>query len=521
MVVASIALVVYAVTLAPGITWENLGGDGGDLLTAAFTWGIPHPSGYPTYLLGLRGFAAVFPFGDEAFRANVFSALLAALSVGFVFLASARLMELVPQLAAARRWTILASAAFAGVAVAVSRELWSQATITEVYALNALFVSALLYGLLVAYGRHVRGEPEGRLRVVLALLLGVGLGNHLTLAVFAAPFIVWSYLWGGDRGAVLGRFRDWRVPLAFLVGLAVYLYAPIASAGAPLLNWGHPENADGFWWMVSGSIYQDYQFGVDSSQILDRVVDVGDLILSQYAFVGLVLSFVGLSVVWESHRGLAISGLAGMVLVTGYAIGYDTVDSFLYLIPVFMLMGVWMAVGALALLQAVGDALSGVSGFRRAGTPVVRQVLVIAVLLGAVPGFSAFANFDSLNLSDDHRAIDFAEGAIAQAEPGSVIVTSGAVPVFSLWYQSYVAEPEAGVLALSMGHLQFDWYWDDVRRQAPDVLPEEMPDQFLNRIRVAIDFNLGVRPVYVAGEIGFFEKEYTLEPAGEIYRVLP
>ena len=84
--VATVAFAVYAITLAPGITWENLGGDGGDLITAAFTWGIPHPSGYPTYLLGLRGFALVFPFGDEAFRANLFSAVLAGLSVGFVFL---------------------------------------------------------------------------------------------------------------------------------------------------------------------------------------------------------------------------------------------------------------------------------------------------------------------------------------------------------------------------------------------------------------------------------------------------
>ena len=67
-----------------------------------------------------------------------------------------------------------------------------------------------------------------------------------------------------------------------------------------------------------------------------------------------------------------------------------------------------------------------------------------------------------------------------------------------------------------MGHLQFDGYWDDMRLQAPDVLPEGRPDKFVNRIREVIDFNPGVRPVYVAGEIGFFEKEYTLEPPGEI-----
>jgi hypothetical protein len=210
-----------------------------------------------------------------------------------------------------------------------------------------------------------------------------------------------------------------------------------------------------------------------------------------------------------------------MVMVTGYAIGYDTIDSFLYLIPVFILMGIWMGVGALALLLAAGAALSGMSGDWRAGTPTARQVVVILVLVAAVPGFSVFANFDSLDLSDNRDAIDFVEGAIAQAEPGSVIVTFGTVPVFSLWYQTYVAEPEAEVLAISVGHLRFDWYWDDVRRQAPDALPEAKPAQFEDRIYEAVDFNLGVRPVYVAGEIEFFEREYTLEPAGEIYRVLP
>ena len=109
-VVAMVAFAVYAITLAPGITWENLGGDGGDLITAAFTWGIPHPSGYPTYLLGLRGFALVFPFGEEAFRANLFSAVLAGLSVGFVFLTSVRLMDLAPQVAGGRRLRALYSA---------------------------------------------------------------------------------------------------------------------------------------------------------------------------------------------------------------------------------------------------------------------------------------------------------------------------------------------------------------------------------------------------------------------------
>ena len=41
-------------TAAPGLTWAHFGADGGDLLAAAAVHGIPHPPGYPLYLLLLR-----------------------------------------------------------------------------------------------------------------------------------------------------------------------------------------------------------------------------------------------------------------------------------------------------------------------------------------------------------------------------------------------------------------------------------------------------------------------------------
>ena len=47
---------VYWRTLAPGLTWANDGADGGDLITAAATGGVPHPGGYPLYILLARLF---------------------------------------------------------------------------------------------------------------------------------------------------------------------------------------------------------------------------------------------------------------------------------------------------------------------------------------------------------------------------------------------------------------------------------------------------------------------------------
>ena len=70
----AIVFTLYLATLAPGISWANSGVDGGDYLSALNTGGIPHPTGYPTYLL-LAKVIYLVPFGSLAFRGNLFSAI--------------------------------------------------------------------------------------------------------------------------------------------------------------------------------------------------------------------------------------------------------------------------------------------------------------------------------------------------------------------------------------------------------------------------------------------------------------
>ncbi|NQW17078.1 MAG: DUF2723 domain-containing protein [Chloroflexi bacterium] len=513
-----LSFALYVLTMSRGLTWRNLGADGGDLLTAAFTWGIPHPSGYPTYLLGLRAFSGLVPFGDEAFVGSLFSAALGGAAIVFVFLATYRLTGLVES---TRHLTIFArwlSAFVAALAVGASRELWSQATITEVYALNGLIVAALLFGVITMYGDQLEGRERPKLRIGLALLLGLGLGNHLTLAMLALPLVVWSYTWHPDREDRVRLLRDWRVPVMFIAGLSVYLYAPLASSASPLLNWGHPENANGFWWMLSGSIYQQYQFGIEDSQILVRFTDLADLTMAQFAFGGVVLAIAGASFLFEMSRGFVIASAVSSVLVIIYAVGYDTLDSFLYLIPVFVLIGVFGGVGLAGLFSTV-QRVAAVRGLMK--WPRWRDGLIAVAVLAAIPGFSIFANYDDLNLSDDREAQEFVKSVFLTAGPGSVILANGSGPIFSLWYQSYVGDPDADVLIISVPHLQFDWYWDDMRSQAPDRIPENRPERFFDRNTAIIDYNLGSRAVWVAGETKLYESSYELEERGPIHRLLP
>jgi hypothetical protein len=76
---------VYLHSVAPGLSWANDGSDGGDLIAAAATGGVAHPTGYPLYLLLARVFQFL-PFGSLAFRTNLLSAVPTVSSSALVYL---------------------------------------------------------------------------------------------------------------------------------------------------------------------------------------------------------------------------------------------------------------------------------------------------------------------------------------------------------------------------------------------------------------------------------------------------
>jgi hypothetical protein len=63
------AFAVYLRTLAPTISSE----DGGELVAAAYTLGIAHPTGYPLWCLPAEAFIELVPFGEVAWRASLLS----------------------------------------------------------------------------------------------------------------------------------------------------------------------------------------------------------------------------------------------------------------------------------------------------------------------------------------------------------------------------------------------------------------------------------------------------------------
>ncbi|OHD53671.1 MAG: hypothetical protein A2Y33_07050 [Spirochaetes bacterium GWF1_51_8] len=168
----------YIQTLSPSVC----AGDSGELTTAVYDMGACHPPGYPIY--GVIGKLFTFlPFGDIAYRVNLFSAISAAVSVFFLYLFLVKLLGLNRD----RKELSLSVhiPAIAGsILFAFSATLWSQAVIGEVYALNTALVSALLFVMIQWYEEMVYFRKEKTLHfaergtLLLAFVMGLSLTDH-------------------------------------------------------------------------------------------------------------------------------------------------------------------------------------------------------------------------------------------------------------------------------------------------------------------------------------------------------
>lgn len=211
---AAIALGVYIYTLAPSVTLE----DSGELIVAASLFGVPHPPGYPLWTMSGWLLTQLLPFGSFAWRINLLSALYGATACGLLAMlacGSGRwlLAAVFPQLPEDWRERLpFFGGIAAGLALAFSESMWSQAVIAEVYTLNAFFLVAVLYALF----RWVVAPGRVGWLLVAVLAYCLGMTNHHTLMLMLPAFLL-----------LVAWIRPGLLP-SFLVGFAGLLLSVLA-----------------------------------------------------------------------------------------------------------------------------------------------------------------------------------------------------------------------------------------------------------------------------------------------------
>ena len=521
LIVLVSSLTLYVATLAPSLTWghDGTGVDGGELLAAANTFGVPHPPGYPTYTLLLRLFATIVPFGDFAFRGNLMSAVFGSMSVVLLYVVIHRFLGfLTPDGAAGIR---IGGAVVGAAMFATAPLFWAQAVMTEVYTLNAAFVGALL---LVATMLAARREPPPphetpgetkRAMALFGLLLGLGLGNHLTLLAVGAPLLVWIGVRAGWRTVV----SPW--PLgALALGLGIYVYLPISAAQNPPVNWGNASTAGGILWMVTGRAYQDYLFGAPLASTPSQILDLIELVFIQLNPLGIFLGLVGLMPLWTRDRWFVLASLLAILAMGGYSLSYFTVDSDVNTIPAFMLISIWAGAGFQWIASAIAEWANSLDFWRRMGWPeAVPALSVILIGVAAIPVAAVLLNYDTQNLRDDVNATDYAASVMAVVADGSTVLSAEEGPAFSMWYMRYVEAADRDVLPVAVPLLQFEWYWDSLRERYPDRVPPETTTDLAAAVRRFIEHNDGASDVYLTYRDFSLREGFATTPLGDVYEV--
>jgi hypothetical protein len=489
VLVALLAFGVYLGTLSPSITWEHNGADSGDLATAVAVGGVPHPSGYPTYLVVAELFRRL-PWGDVAYRLGLLSAAASALAAALI---SAIAMEgLPPENGMALRSAVGAAA---GLLFAFSPLVWSQAVIPEVYGLHALACCAIL-----ALALRARTSTRPAAIFVCFLALGLGLGNHLSVALLlpALLSLTWDRLRADARTYVIGGTAG------LALGLAVYVLLPLRAASGPPVNWGGATSLPGFAWLVSGRTYRDLLFAVPWAQVPARLIVVLRVFVVSSNGLGLPLAVLGLADLYARDRKLAMASLYGVAAFSAYAIGYNTIDSYVYLVPAMAILAIWIAAGLGVAMRAGRRHL--------AAYPVLRTVLAAVILCLGLSG--APWRWSRLDLYADSEALDYGLAVVRAAVPNALLVVSGDAHTFAVWYARYALNERDDVVVVNDSLLAFDWY-----RRALEVTHPEPASLPADLEHLLADY-LPSRPVELTDRPGHVPAGYCLVAAGPLFRVV-
>src|SRR5262245_63419269 len=122
VLLAVVLFAVYAAGACPTIYV----GDSGELAAAVYVLGIPHPTGYPLYVLLGKLWTLLIPFGSVAYRLSLFSAVCAALACAVLYRAG-RELQLPPPAA------LLSALLFA-----FGASFWGEGYVQRVCALYAM-----------------------------------------------------------------------------------------------------------------------------------------------------------------------------------------------------------------------------------------------------------------------------------------------------------------------------------------------------------------------------------------------
>lgn len=480
-------------------------GDTPELAACAWILGVPHPTGYPLYMLLTHLFQAL-PFGTVVFRAHFFSAVCSAIAAWVLFSFLRRELKT----AFEERFSLTTLPSFvATIAWTLTPIVWEQSHIAEVYALFALLFALALWLFASAMKQPRRALPP------LAFLFGLMLVHHrlsIFLMASIAPFILLrinhrtAFLFGDhskeDRG--FGKTATQSL-LCLILPLSLLIYFPLRAITNPAINWYDPHTVTRFYQLISGALYSGTLTQSIQSVLQSDLYSIlaGFLYLLVLPF--LCYSVLALPILWGlwilriKIPWLAYFTFLLFILYQVFVYLYRVGDWQVFLLPSLILLTIPLAFGIAGLLEKMRQ--------RDVAKPVVKLAAAFFLFASFLPFWVRFdergglvenpfspanyligngALFDRFGSVQDLSASDYASNVWRKIPNGSPIVTGLTYETADnelnpLLYQQVVEGRNPDSPVIGGGFIHLDWYRDAVSRKLNIPLPPNRDRLFLSR----------------------------------------
>lgn len=478
------------------VSTDIVGGDIGDLVTAAYVAGVAHPPGYPLFVL-LGHIMTSIPLPVEpVVKVGYISALA---SIASLFFFNAIVLKLTKD-----RFVAFLTSSI----LAFSYLFWFYSEIAEVFALNTLIALSVFYFALQFY---LTKKQTYLYFVVFAL--GLGLTNHHTIVLMIPS--VFSLVIPHFKKILKMKQKIAYLLLFFVAGLLPYLYVPFASSFHPPVNWQKVQSFKDLF-----DLFTRRAYGTFSAGLFDTPTFFESITIFKNYWISVISSITFPVFV------IALIGFLRLLLKKNLAIFFSVIFAFLFTGPIFnlyagfpllnafiigvaerfnLLSTVFLLIAAAYALHFIKEYLQKMFSRKIYATIILSAFFIIPIMLFRY-------NSPKTNMSHSSLGTSLGKDYLVSLPPNAVLYATGDSTLFNVWYAHYVLAFRPDVEVVQLGGLANSTFMDkQVSIIAENnIIISELDTQASN----AMLYVKKTRPSFFTGPYSFKSNNVQLVPVG-------
>lgn len=459
--------VIYFKTALPSVGFHDVG----DLQTSVALLDIPHPTGFPTYVLLGKLLISIFPVGEIAWRVNILSAVY---SLGALLFLGLFIRSFTKD-----KYFYLIGITVLG----LSKDFWNYAGIADTHSLSRVFLSILLFVFLILVKKLTSKNV-----FLFSLLLGLGLGNHLFLLYSLPGFFIWFLILLINRKLQIELKMILISFLGFFLGISVYLFLPLRTYfGSPFSPVRNFLDLSYFINYTSGSSFHGLMYQGGVMVIASKMVEGLSYLREAIYLPGVLLGLLGILYGLKKYSVISLSLLVMFFSFLAFSTNYPTSDPTRYYLSFILVYSIFVSLGAIFIKQVIFKYMRRFFILKR-----LLNIIFIFFILYFVNNLF-ISNYHLVDKSNSYQAADYTQEIFTKLPQNSVIISwwNYTTP---LRYRKYVLNQRNDLLIIIAS--QNEWL------------------DYVNKY-------IGLKDIYLVDREQRVEQHYKVESFSKVYHVLP